>query len=160
MTENLRRVAARGSRLKGRHDLPVDTGRCAQQAGFTLIELIIFIVISGILAVGLAATFSTTMRGAAGSSQLTQATQLAQERMELILARRRAAGFAAMNDPCNPGPGPALCTPPAGYTFTPLPTIAATVWGGDAVNYRLVTVTVVATAVAQTVTLTALVANY
>ena len=55
------------------------------ERGFTLIELIIFIVITGILATGLAAVFSTTMRGAAAPGQLTQATQIAQERMELIL---------------------------------------------------------------------------
>ena len=127
--------------------------------GFTLIELIIFIVVAGILATGLAAVFSSAIRGAAEPGALTQATQIAQERMELILAQRRRQPFAtfvpANFDPCNPGPGP-VCTPPAGYSFTPAPTLV-TGWGGDPTNYKVVTVTVTGLA---TVTLTAIVANY
>ena len=127
--------------------------------GFTLIELIIFIVVAGILATGLASVFSSAIRGAAEPGRQTQATQIAQERMELILAQKKGLGFAAFVapafDPCNLGPGPA-CTPPAGYSFTPAPTLV-TGWGGDLTNYRVVTVTV---AGPETVTLTAVVANY
>lgn len=130
--------------------------------GFTLIELIIFIVVAGIMATGLAAVFSSAIRGAAEPGRQTQATQIAQERMELILAQRRRLTFTtfvpANFDPCNPGPGPA-CPPPAGYSFTPVPTLV-TGWGGDPTNptnYKVVTVTVVGP---ETATLTAVVANY
>lgn len=118
--------------------------------GFTLIEIIIFIVITGILATGLAAVFSTTMRGAAAPGQLTQATQIAQERMELILGQRRAVGFAAFTDPCPASP---LCAPaPPGYAVN---VVIAPDWGGD-INYRVITVTVTGPTGA---TLTALTSN-
>jgi MSHA pilin protein MshD len=126
--------------------------RCAgrRDTGFTLIELIIFIVIAGVLAVGLASVFSGTMRGVAEPGQLTQATQIAQERMELILGRRRAVGFATFTDPCPASP---LCTPaPAGYTVA---AAIATNWLGDT-NYRVITVTVTGPTNA---TLTTLVSN-
>jgi type II secretory pathway pseudopilin PulG len=111
--------------------------------GFTLIELVIFIVITGVLIAGLGAVFSTTMRGGAEPGRLTQATQIAQERMELILGRRRAVGFAAFTDPCPASP---LCTPaPAGYA------VAANIvtgWAGvpGNTNYKVITVTVTETA--------------
>jgi prepilin-type N-terminal cleavage/methylation domain-containing protein len=135
-----------------RHAEGVGRKRLARRnTGFTLIELIIFIVVAGVLAAGLAAVFSTGMRGVAAPGQLTQATQIAQERMELMLGRRRAVGFATFADPC---PGSALCTPvPAGYTVN---TNIATGWGGDP-NFKVITVTVTGPSSAV---FTALVANY
>ena len=121
--------------------------------GFSLIELVIFIVIVSIMGVALLASFSVTTRSSPDAGQMTQATQLAQERMELILAQRRAAGFAAVVDPCTFGTPPAACTPPAGYTVT---AAIAPNWSGDT-NYRVITVTVAGTMAA---TATSLVANY
>ena len=131
------------------------TGRGVDGAarGFTLVELIIFIVITSIMAVALMSAFSTTSRSTAESGLVTKATQLAQERMELVLAQRRAAGFATFVDPCVPGPGPAACTPPTGYTVT---VSIAPNWNGDT-NYRVITVNVSGTSAA---TATSLVANY
>lgn len=125
--------------------------RAAQ--GSTLIELIAFIVIVAILGVALLTAFSTSLRASPEAALITQAAQLAQERMELILAQRRAVGFAAFADPCVPGPGPSACTPPAGYGVSA--TIAPN-WNGDS-NYRVVTVTVTGPSSASAV---ALVANY
>jgi type II secretory pathway pseudopilin PulG len=125
-------------------------GTCAVARGFTLIELVIFIVIVSIMGVALMSAFSTTLRGTPVSGQVTQATQLAQERMELVLAQRRAAGFAAFADPC---PGPAACTPPAGYAVA---VVIAANWNGDT-NYRVITVTVTGTSSA---TATSIVARY
>jgi len=126
---------------------------CAVSAsrGFTLIELIIFIVIVSIMGVALMSAFSITTRGTPEAGQLTQATQLAQERMELVMAQRRIAGFAAFADPC-PGPA-AACTPPAGYNVT---TTIAPNWSGDA-NYKQITVNVTGTGSA---TVTSIVAKY
>ena len=53
-----------------------------------------------------------------------------------------------------PGPGPAICTPPAGYTVA---SGIVTGWGADPANYKVVTVVVTGTAALTT---TALVANY
>ena len=121
--------------------------------GFSLIELVIFIVIVSIMGVALLASFSVTTRSSPDAGQMTQATQLAQERIELILAQRRAAGFAAFVDPCTFGTPPSACTPPAGYTVT---AAIAPNWSGDT-NYRVITVTVGGTMAAAA---TVLVANY
>jgi hypothetical protein len=80
--------------------------------------------------------------------------ELTQQRMELILAQRRAAGFAAFADPCVPGPGPAACTVPAGYTVTS--SIAAGF--GDPANYKVITVA--AAGATSTLSTSALVGNY
>lgn len=124
-----------------------------RQRGLTLVELVIFIVIVSIMAVALMSAFSTTTTGTPVAGQVTQATQLAQERMELVLAQRRAVGFAAFTDPCVPGPGPAACTPPAGYSIA---VAIVSNWNGDT-NYRVVTVSVTGTSAA---TATTLAANY
>ena len=108
--------------------------------GLTLVETVVFIVIVGIAAFALLRSFGSLLPRSPTGAQLTEASQLAQERMELILGRYAATGFNAVNDPCVGGTPPAICTPPSGYAFFPLPTLAGA-WGGDP-NYKLVTVTV------------------
>lgn len=129
----------------------------------TLVELVLFIAIAGILAVALTQAFVQTTKNAPAGGNMTTATQLAQERMEIILAQKNAVGFAnftaANFDPCQSG-SPAVCTtPPAGYSFSPLPSLT-TGWddgGGINNNYKVITVTV---AGPQSATLTAVVSNY
>lgn len=127
--------------------------RCGHRAdGFSLVEAIVFIVVAGVLAAGLVVALVAPLRSAPQAGQLDQAAELAQQRMELILGqRRRVNGFAAFADPC---PGPAICTPPAGYAVT---SSIVTGWGADPANYKVVTVTV---AGPVSLTTTALVANY
>lgn len=119
-------------------------------AGFSLIEAVIFIVVLGVLLASLVLAFSSPMSKSPQAGQLDMGAELAQQRLELILAQRRAVGFATFADPC---PGPAVCTPPAGYTVT------STIVGGwtDAANFKEVTVTVGGN---TALTATALVANY
>ena len=119
--------------------------------GFSLIEVIVFIVVLGVLAAGLVVAFSSPLRNSPEAGRLDLAAELAQQRMELILAQRRATGFAGFTDPC---PGPAICTPPTGYTVTS--SIVAG-YGGDPTNYKVVTVSVSGT---SAIIATALVANY
>ncbi|MEW5756898.1 MAG: prepilin-type N-terminal cleavage/methylation domain-containing protein, partial [Pseudomonadota bacterium] len=130
------------------------------QAGFTLIELVIFIVVISLLSVGLFSVFVNTLKGVDQLDVGTQAMQLAIERMELIMPQRHALGFAGFTgstfDPCTSTPTStqAVCTAiPAGYTIT---TQLATSWLSDT-NYKVVTVTVAGKGQA---TLQALVANY
>jgi type II secretory pathway pseudopilin PulG len=131
------------------------------ETGFSLIELVVFIVVVGILGAALFAGFSTALQqGASGTDLSTSAIQLAQERMELILAQKRVLGFtgftAATFDPCTSSPPStqAVCTaPPAGYTVSAALTDN---WGGDT-NYKVVNVSVTG---ASQASLTALVANY
>lgn len=122
-----------------------------QGNGFSLIEVIVFIVVLGVLVAGLVVAFGSQLQNSPVAGRLDSAAELAQQRMELILAQRRATGFAGFTDPC---PGPAICTPPTGYTVTS--SIVAG-YGGDPTNYKVVTVSVSGT---SAITATALVANY
>ncbi len=78
------------------------------QRGVTLVELIAFIVIVSIVATAMVQAFSGTMRGSDAGRELTQATQLAQQRMDVILGQikstRSASGYAGITssnyDPC------------------------------------------------------------
>ncbi len=145
--------------------------------GVTLIELIAFIVVVGVLVSGLMTGFATTLQGSAVSKQFTQALQLAQERMELILARKDAVGFACFTgtrfDPCQAAAAAGSCTVtlasahPAcsaattfGYTVQP-PVLDETgaCMGGDT-NYKCITVTVTDSSGAMLAELEAAVANY
>lgn len=123
--------------------------------GFSLIEAIVFIIVVGLMAAALAVSFGGPLRSSPQAGELDRMAELTQQRMELILAQRRAAGFAAFADPCVPGPGPAACTIPAGYTVT---SSIATGWGGDPASYK--TVTVAVTGSTSSTSTSALVANY
>lgn len=125
--------------------------RAFRDAGFSLIEVIVFIVVLGVLVAGLVVAFASPLRNAPEAGRLDLAAELAQQRMELILAQRRAVGFAGFVDPC---PGPAICTPPAGYAVT---SGIVAGYGADPTNYKIITVSVSG---AAAITATALVANY
>ncbi len=82
--------------------------RFADQRGFTLVEFIVVIVILGIAAYMVAAGI-TAYTGIGRESLITRDAQLAQERLELILAERLAGGFPQPDsglsgpDPCQNG---------------------------------------------------------
>jgi type II secretory pathway pseudopilin PulG len=124
-----------------------------RQMGVSLVELIMFIVIVAVLAVGLFSVLANSLRGVPQAGQTDWTAEIAQQRMELILAQRRAVGFATFADPC-PGAGPAVCTPPTGYGVS---SNIVTGWGSDPLNYKVIMVTVTGP---FTVTATALAANY
>lgn len=144
--------------------------------GVTLVELIAFIIIIGVLVSGLAAGFNASMRGGGTSRDVTQALQLAQERMELIRARKDVVGFACFTgtrfDPCQNAaaagscPAMAASTHPAcsaattlGYTVTPALDETGACLGSDP-DFKCVTVTVTKTGGASLSRLQAAVANY
>lgn len=133
--------------------------------GVTMIELIVFIIIVGVLVSGLMSGFSTTMLGSGKPKQVTQALQLAQERMELIRAQKDVLGFAgftaATYDPCLTGSThPACNNPPLpGFVVTPVLDETGACLGGDT-NYKCITVTVTDTGGARLSELQAAVANY
>jgi Tfp pilus assembly major pilin PilA len=96
--------------------LPATVASAAQR-GVTLIELIAFIVIMGISATALLSIYRAVLPHGATPAEITLATQLAQERMELILGQRVAKGYSTvvLTDPCVGGAPPAICT----NQFTP-----------------------------------------
>jgi len=127
----------------------------ARQTGVTLVELIAFIVVVALLSTGLIATFTSAMRSTPESGEITHALQIAQERMELILAYKKSKGFTALIDPCTLALPPAQCTSfPSGFNA---PTVAiVNNWNGNT-EYKTITVDVTGR---QAITLTAVVANY
>jgi len=142
--------------------------------GVSLIEVIVFIVITAVVVVGLVAGMSGAVRTAPVPREMHQGLQLAQGRMELILAQRTRLGFAGFTgatfDPCAP-PGGAqeACLAPATYTvvapcfYTGAGTCgfgaANTCKGGD-VNYACVRVRVSGPEGTTVAELDAMVANY
>jgi len=115
--------------------------------GFTLVELVVFIVILGFAAYALFRSFGSVLPRSPTAAQLTQAMQLAQERMELILGQRDVRGYNNLVDldPCNVG-APTVCTTTFGYAVTSAGTApgAPVAWPPNpaTANYKLVTVTV------------------
>ena len=127
----------------------------ANQSGVTLVELVAFIVIVALLATGLIAAFTSAMKDTPKSNEITQALQLAQERMELILAYKKSKGFTALVDPCTLATPPAQCTIPSGFSVATPATIVNN-WNGSN-EYKTITVNVTGL---QDIALTAVVASY
>ena len=136
------------------------------QRGLSLIELIAFIVIMGIAVVALLSMYRAVLPRGATPAQITLATQLAQERMELILGQREASGYstAVLTDPCVGGTPPAICTnqyTPSGlYSIVVTGISPAVAWSGTANTYRMFGVQVLGPSGTQLADLSAVIANY
>ena len=132
--------------------------RQGNQGGFSLVEMVIFIVVMGVMATGLMAVFQRALSGSGVPGQMTTAMNLAQERMELVLATKR---LQAVYDPTSfdPCPGPALCnTAATGYSVSVTITAVSPTFGA---NYSEINVVVTDTATATPqASLQTLVANY
>ena len=143
------------------------TGMRAAQRGVTLIELIAFIVIMGISVVALLSMYRAVLPHGATPAQITLATQLAQERMELLLGQRDAYGYstALLADPCAGGTPPAICTnqfTPSGlYSIVVAGVNPALPWSGLSTDsYRMLGVRVLGPDGKQLANLSAVIANY
>lgn len=113
-----------------------------RSGGFTMIELVVFIVVIGIATVGVMAAYIQALGGAGEGAELTRRAQFAQQRMELIIANKRQDGFPGF-DPCPNGLE--ACNVPAGFT------VASDIveWLGvdpcdDTMTHCVITVTVTA----------------
>jgi len=85
--------------------------------GFTLIELIIFIVIVGIAATAILLSFQTVLSKSPDTNKQTIATELAEGRMDLIIGQYYIYGLSSFSDICN-GSSPAVCMTISGYTVS------------------------------------------
>ena len=138
---------------------PCASAGIAGQRGVSLIELIAFIVIMGISVTALLSMYRAVLPRGATPAQITLATQLAQERMELILGQRVARGYSPVVslDPC---PGAAICTPPSGYSVIVSGANPPVLWSGVTGNYREIGVRVTGPDGKQLASLSAVIANY
>lgn len=109
------------------------------QTGLTMIEMVVFIVVIGILGVALMSAIINPLTGAGTQQEAVFVTQLAQERLEVVLAQKRQEGFPG-SDPCDAGAGLATCNEPAGYTIS----TSFNAWSqnSDTDNYQVITVSV------------------
>jgi type II secretory pathway pseudopilin PulG len=108
-----------------------------QLKGFTLIEVLAFIIITSLMMTTMLIGGNNALLNAPTTHQQWLATQTARSCMEWFLDQRRLNGYASLTCPSNPTV--TACTAPAGLTVSTA--ITCTSWNGDA-NYKKITVTV------------------
>lgn len=120
--------------------------------GFSLIELILFIVVTAILASTLLLAFNNVLVNSDTSRNQIVAQMTAQQCMEWFVGQRLSNGYSSIA--CPSTTVPSFCTAPSGYTISV--NSACTTISSDA-NYKTITVTVSGNGDAS---LTTLIANY
>lgn len=76
------------------------------QRGLSLIELVIFIIVMGIMASGALIAFNNVLNNNSTPGTDLQAAQLADARMNILLMKRLINGFPLASDPCATPPTP------------------------------------------------------
>lgn len=121
--------------------------------GFTLIEVIVFIIVTSLMMSVIALGLNNTLKNSPAVHNEWQAVQLAQACMEYALAQKRlVSGYAALA--CPGSVSTTLCANVTGYTVTT--TLACTTWNTDT-HYKTITVAVSGKAAA---TLTAQIGDF
>lgn len=121
------------------------------QKGFTLIELVFFIVILAILGSTILMGFVTALQKYPSVHQNVIALQTAKQCMEWFIGQRRLQGYSTLA--CNTTV-PTFCTTPANYSIT---TNVSCIAINSDNNYKSITVTVSGLGDAS---LTSLIADY
>jgi type II secretory pathway pseudopilin PulG len=107
--------------------------------GITLIEMIIFIVVLGILAKGLLNTYVIVLRSAGSVSRLMTASNVATKCINWYIGQRGIYGYASITPPGTVVPN--FCTAPAGYSIAT--SVSNTTISPDTVsNYKTIVVQV------------------
>ncbi|KTD05594.1 type IV pilus modification PilV family protein [Fluoribacter gormanii] len=88
-----------------------------KQSGFSIIELIIFIVTMGIIVSGLLIGINQAQRYSGIPRTTPQASFLANARMQIILMNRDINGYTALDDPCTSTPSLEICTVLSNYAL-------------------------------------------
>ena len=122
------------------------------QKGFTMMEVIIMLVVTGILMSVIFLAISTSGLKTPLMLKESIAMQTARQCMEWFIGQRRLLGYSAFS--CPSTTVPSFCTAPAGYTLGV--NITCTTISSDA-NYQTIAVTVTGSGNAS---LTTLVGNY
>lgn len=111
--------------------------RRRQVQGFTLIEILMFIVISSILMSVILLGANTALRHQPNTHQQWVALQVAKRCMEWFLDQKYLNGYGVLA--CPSTPSASACVAPSGYTVST--SIACTTWNGDS-QYKTISVTV------------------
>jgi type II secretory pathway pseudopilin PulG len=114
-----------------------NTFRIVHQNGFTLMELVLFIVISGLLASTLLLSLNTALQKSPVSHQQYIATLAGRRCMNWIIGQRRMNGFSSFS--CPSSTTPSFCTVPSGFSIST--SITCTTLNTDT-NYKTATVTI------------------
>lgn len=92
-----------------------------QQQGVSLIELIIFIVVLGILGSSILIAFVVALEQTPDIQRISRATEIADSRMAFVLSQL-SQDFNLTTDPCGTLPVPTglsdICDVPSGYAIT------------------------------------------
>jgi hypothetical protein len=127
-------------------------------SGFTLVELILFITVTGILASTILLSSLTLLRNTPSIQSSLVASAFVTQNIEYYIGLRRTSGYSAIPCPNTTIPAFDAALPPMGYVLTE--NIACTTINGDA-NYKTLTVTVAGTGNnTGSATATVLFANY
>jgi type II secretory pathway pseudopilin PulG len=110
-----------------------------KKQGVTLIELLIFIVVMGILGSSILISFNTVFKGIGRVTSQTSTTAYAVSCLEWFLGQRSLKGFASIS--CS-NTVPAFCSDnlPSDYNIST--NVSCTTYYGDATNYKTITTTV------------------
>lgn len=105
--------------------------------GFTLIEVIVFIVVTSLVMSTLLLSANTVLRNSPSVHQQWIALQTAKRCMEWFLDQRRLNGYTSLT--CPSTPSASACSAPSGYTVSN--SIACTTWNSDT-GFKTITVSV------------------
>lgn len=124
-------------------------------SGYTMIELVIFIIVIGIIATTILASFNVSLEKTPVITRVAKAIDIAQQRMDVILGQKQVAGFNSFADPCSVPSALPFCDADVAYTVTS--NISLGFVNGNSVDYKVVRVDVGGPA---TISLTGLVTRY
>lgn len=109
--------------------------------GFTLIEVVVFILIVGIAMSGFVTVYSHVLSKQRDPSRFLKASQLASARMEIIIQQSVVSGFASLTDPCTDPTPPDACTDLTAYATAQGLTVSCTFSPSTGINIATVNVT-------------------
>lgn len=104
--------------------------------GFTLIEVLVFIIVTGLLMSTLFVGGTYALRSSPEVHEQWVALQVARGCMEWFVQQRRLNGYSQFT--CSSAPSTSSCPAPSGYTITA--SVTCPTWNGD--SYKQITVSV------------------
>lgn len=108
-----------------------------QTHGFTLVEVLIFIVVSSLLMNVILLSANTALQDSPSVRQQSLALATAEGCMEWLLDQRRLNGYASLS--CPSTPATSACPLPSGYAISAA--VACSTWNADTA-FKTITVSV------------------